>query len=142
LFLKRSDEFGYHIRTNKDLKVGTIIASERHLAATLVPKKAYERCEYCKNRNNFNLFPCDSCTGVVYCSEKCRQEAFDNYHKYMCGFGHGLQEAESCMLKLFCIGLNSFDNPTKFAEFLRENKDSDAIGWDVDFREMDQKGNQ
>jgi hypothetical protein len=139
LTLKKSDNYGYHIRTKQELKVGMIVATERHLAATLTEKNEYERCEYCKNRNNYNLIPCDSCTGVLYCSEKCRQEAYNSYHKYLCGVGNGLYPAESCILKLFCIGLNSFENPTKFAEFLRETQNSDATGWDVDFRGMDQK---
>jgi hypothetical protein len=76
---------------------------------------------------------------VLYCSEKCRQEAYENYHKYLCGIENGLQESESCFLKLFCIGLNCFDNPDQFAEFLRETDDSNATGWDVDYRGMDEK---
>jgi hypothetical protein len=139
LTLEKSVDYSYHIRTKEELKVGLIVATERHLAATLTEQNEYERCEYCKNRNNYNLIPCDSCTGVLYCSKKCRQDAFESYYKYLCGVGHGFHPAESCMLKLFCIGLNSFENPTKFAESLRETQNSDATGWDVDFRGMEQK---
>jgi hypothetical protein len=141
LTLEKSDAFGNHMRTKQDLKTGTLVASERQLAATLMPSLSFERCEYCKNRNELNLIPCKTCTRVVYCSEKCRQEAFESYHKYICGLDRALPFAveEVSVLKLFCFGLNLFENPTEFFEFLRETEDSDATGWDVDFSGMNEK---
>ncbi len=141
LTLKKSDDYGYHIRTKQDLKTGTLVASETQFAATLMPKLTYQRCEYCKNRNELNLIPCDTCTRALYCSEKCRQEAYENYHSYICGIDRSLPLSveEISVLKLFCFGLNCFKDPTEFAEFLRETEDCDVTGWDMDFSVMDQK---
>ncbi len=138
LTLEKCDTFGNHIRTNHDIKTGTLVASESPVAVT---KLNYERCEYCKTRNLSNLIPCNTCTRALYCSEKCRQEAFESYHKYFCGVDRSLplSSEEISILKLFCFGLNCFQNSTEFFEFLRETEDSDATGWDVDFRGMDQK---
>jgi hypothetical protein len=138
LYLDNSDAFGFHIRTNEDLKTGTLVASERLLTTALLDgKESLQYCEYCKNRSLLNLFPCDSCKNVMYCSEKCRQDAYTNYHKYLCGVDCYLMDQISCTMKLFCLGLNSFANPTEFADFLRETENSDATGWKTDFRGMD-----
>jgi hypothetical protein len=138
LYLDNSDAFGFHIRTNEDLKTGTLVASERLLASALMDrKKSMQYCDYCKNRSLLNLFPCDSCKNVMYCSEKCRQDAYKDYHQHMCGIDCYLSDQISCTMKLFCFGLNSFANPTEFADFLRETENSDSNGWKTDFRGMD-----
>jgi hypothetical protein len=139
LYIDKSDTFGNHIRTKQDLKTGTLVASEKHMVSTLIAEKIFERCEYCKNRNELNLIPCNTCTRALYCSEKCRQEALESYHNYICGIDRALSYELSCIMKLFCFGLNCFENATEFTEFLRETEGSDATGWDVDFKGMDQK---
>jgi hypothetical protein len=138
LYLDKSDTFGNHIRTKQDLKSGTIIATERPFAASLDQELTFRRCEYCKSRNEMNLIPCNTCTRALYCSEKCRQEAFDKYHKYICGINRVFPCESYNILKLFCLGLNCFENPTEFFEFLRETEDSEVTGWDLDFKGMDQ----
>jgi hypothetical protein len=142
LYLDKSDEFGYHIRTKEDLKVGTIVAAERHLVSGFdVPdqKTCYERCDYCMSRSLLNLFPCNSCVGVMYCSEKCRQEAFESYHKYMCGSDQMCSGIASCMHKLFFFGLKCFKSVTKFAKFLKKIENTRVNAWDMDFRGLNQK---
>jgi hypothetical protein len=139
LTLENSETFGRHIRTNRDLKVGTIVMTEKHTAAQLVPEIVYQRCEFCKASNILSLLSCDSCTKVMYCSEKCRQDDFEYSHKYMCGIHHAIDFTEFAILKFFCFGLSCFENPTEFAEFLRETEDSSETAWDMDFRGLEQK---
>jgi hypothetical protein len=139
LYLDKSDEFGYHIRTKEDLNVGTIVAAERHLVSSMIEDRSYERCDHCKSRGLLNLLPCDSCVRAMYCSEKCRQEAFECYHMHTCGSDDIFSENSTCMLKLFCFGLNCFDNPTEFGKFLEEVGKSRVTAWDMDFRGLSQK---
>jgi hypothetical protein len=138
--LENSDTFGRQIRTNRDLKVGSIVMAEKHTAVQLVlsQRMFYQRCEFCKVGNMLNLFPCDSCTKIMYCSEKCRQDDFEYSHKYMCGVDGGIDLIEFCILKFFCFGLSCFENPTEFAEF-RETEDSNETAWDMEFRGLEQK---
>ncbi len=139
LTLNNSEEFGRHIRTKIDLKVGTIVLAEKHSATTFLPEVSYQHCEFCKSRNILNLIPCDSCIRVMYCSEKCRQDDFKDTHNLTCGIDFGINAYSYCALKLFCMGLNCFQSSTEFAEFLRETEDSDETAWDMDFTGLNQK---
>jgi hypothetical protein len=139
LTLDKSEEFGREVRTKIDLKVGTIVASEKHSAATFMPEVSYRRCEFCKSVNMLNLIPCDSCIRVMYCSEKCRQDDFESHHNLTCGIDCGIHLMGHSISKLFAMGLNCFQNPTEFAEFLKTTEDSDETAWDMDFTGLDQK---
>jgi hypothetical protein len=139
LTLNNSEKFGRHIRTKIDLKVGTIVLADKHMATTFHPEIVYQRCEFCKSKNMLNLIPCDSCIAAMYCSEKCRQNDFEGTHKYTCGIDFGIDAYSYCALKLFSMGLNCFQNPTEFVEFLKETEDSDETAWDMNFTGLDQK---
>jgi hypothetical protein len=138
LKIENSEEYGTHVRTKIDLKVGTVVVAEKHKAAAHRPLIVYQRCEFCKSGNMLNLIPCDSCTKAMYCSEKCRQDDFESTHKYTCGIDFD-DVMDHSNFKLFCIGLNCFRSPTEFAEFLKETEDSDEAAWDIDFAGLGQK---
>jgi hypothetical protein len=75
----------------------------------------------------------------MYCSEKCRQEAFESYHKYLCGSDQMCSGIAACMLKFFFFGLKCFENPTEFANFLKKIEKCRETAWDMDIRGLEQK---
>jgi hypothetical protein len=103
LTLKESDLYGKHIRTTKDLPVGSIVIIEKPFVGAVDHRHACERCEYCHKKNVFSLIPCQRCTSAMYCSEKCQKEAWQDYHKYLCGSDSALKRIESCAARnLLC----------------------------------------
>lgn len=84
LELKQNAQYGRHVVTNEDLKVGDIIAIDTPFCTALGEGLQYERCDNCCMEAARNLLPCNVCIGVMYCGEKCRDEAFHRYHKFEC----------------------------------------------------------
>jgi SET and MYND domain-containing protein 4 len=69
--MKRSKDFGRFVVTNKDLKVGEILAIEEPHFKILKSDSRYEncqemnkfqRCAVCLKDNLMHLIPCPSCT--------------------------------------------------------------------------------
>jgi SET and MYND domain-containing protein 4 len=59
---RRSEKFGIHLITTRDLKTGDIIAIEEPFLKSVQAGYEHERCAYCLNHNFFNLIPCDRCS--------------------------------------------------------------------------------
>lgn len=70
------------IRTIKELKPGDIVAAEM----PFIWKPANSNvCDYVDcGKTSFATISCKKCASSLYCSEMCRQKAFDSYHKYEC----------------------------------------------------------
>lgn len=71
LVLKKSDKFGRYIITNRDLKVGDIVAIETPHFRVLKSdsrydscqqQNVYQRCSSCLKDNLMDLFPCGGCS--------------------------------------------------------------------------------
>lgn len=84
LEMQRNERCGRFIVTTQDLKIGDVIGIEEPYCTTLAHDKLYEWCDNCCMENARNLIPCTTCTRAMYCSEKCRTEAFERFHKYEC----------------------------------------------------------
>lgn len=84
LELRKDAQYGRYVITNRDLDVGQIIAIEEPFCTSLSNKVQYERCENCCLEQSRNLILCIECTAVMFCSELCRTEAWDRFHKLEC----------------------------------------------------------
>lgn len=71
LELKKSDKFGRCIVTNRDLKVGDVVAIEKPYFRIIKSDSRYEscqetnrfqRCAYCLKDNLLDLIPCENCS--------------------------------------------------------------------------------
>lgn len=83
LSLKCSQESGKHVIANQDINCGEIIAVEKAFISYPLINKLYLVCSYCLCQV-LNVVPCDRCAGVIYCSEKCKKQAYDEYHSLEC----------------------------------------------------------
>ena len=90
---------GINISTAQDLKVGDIISIEDPMDAEIF--SGFQRCYHCQENNFLDLFACSCCNGksseflilnqlinclhlVMFCSMKCKEDAFKMYHNYEC----------------------------------------------------------
>ncbi|KAG5671091.1 hypothetical protein PVAND_001305 [Polypedilum vanderplanki] len=89
LKLKHDDVYGQCVITDKDLKTGEIVAIEKPFSKCLLFSHAYKRCSNCLCQNFMNLEPCDHCSSAMFCSQKCCNEAHENFHKFECGINDG-----------------------------------------------------
>ncbi|XP_055532592.1 SET and MYND domain-containing protein 4-like [Wyeomyia smithii] len=76
--------YGRGLTASKDFKVGDVVLREHPVLVVLEPEVTYTRCAACGVENEFDLIPCKHCVLAMYCSEKCRLDAYELYHRYEC----------------------------------------------------------
>ena len=81
--LKYNEQFGRHLVAARNIKAGEFIGKEKPYSLTLVSTKMYSYCWNCATEV-WNCFPCDHCVNVIFCSEKCRGEAWEMFHDVEC----------------------------------------------------------
>ncbi|KAJ6643601.1 SET and MYND domain-containing protein 4 [Pseudolycoriella hygida] len=84
LDIRKNKKYGRYIITNRDLFPGQIIAIEERFFAVLLPKLRYQRCANCLRENDLSLIPCRGCTGAMFCSQNCYDEAHKSFHQFEC----------------------------------------------------------
>jgi tetratricopeptide (TPR) repeat protein len=102
LKIETNKEYGRHIVTKDPLKVGDIISIESPFFSVLhsdpsfdINAKAtnkFSYCHFCLDDKVYDLVPCSSCNGTMYCNDDCAISAFD-YHQYECVISRILQES-------------------------------------------------
>ncbi|KAF7988261.1 hypothetical protein HCN44_007793 [Aphidius gifuensis] len=81
--LNYSREYGRHIIAKEDIQVGEVIGVEYAYASNIVQDLKYNFCGYCK-KQSWSSIPCNNCAHVVYCSENCKINADNDYHRVEC----------------------------------------------------------
>lgn len=105
-----SNKYGRYVIANQDIDPGQIIAVEEGYVAFPYNKKMYVVCSHCLSIA-WNAIPCDFCVFAVYCSEKCQQDAWEEYHDIECHIIHFLYDAQN---KFHEESMNSFYGALKF----------------------------
>ena len=83
-----NDEFGRHIVATRDIECGEILIVEEAFCTILDIDKLHLYCSNCL-KFSWSLTPCDYCIHAMYCSQKCKTEAWERYHEVECKvFGH------------------------------------------------------
>lgn len=76
---------GTDIRTTVDLVPGQVVGIDNSVICNfLTTDREYRCCHHCYKPNVYILIPCQYCTCVMFCDEKCRSIAWTLYHKYEC----------------------------------------------------------
>lgn len=81
--IKYSHQFGKHLVANRKINAGETIVIEKPYSAILNPDNYFTNCSHCFIRT-WDSIPCEKCIYTVYCSEKCRTEAWQEYHDIEC----------------------------------------------------------
>ncbi|XP_065091929.1 SET and MYND domain-containing protein 4 [Ochlerotatus camptorhynchus] len=82
--LKEDEEFGRYLVTNRNLSAGDIIIVEKPFSTLLDANLRYTHCDYCHEDKFLTLIPCKTCTITMFCSEECRNKAWESYHHIEC----------------------------------------------------------
>lgn len=77
LELRHTKEFGRGVYTTRDLKAGDIISMEQPLFAAMNASNIC--CNLCLTTNDFILIPCSKSASFMFCSEKCREKAYEKF---------------------------------------------------------------
>ncbi|XP_046483537.1 SET and MYND domain-containing protein 4-like isoform X1 [Neodiprion pinetum] len=91
--IKYSKKFGRHLVATRKIKPGEVLILEKPYCSRLNLKNVYTHCSYCL-QVSWTMIPCQYCINVAYCSEKCKNKAWDDYHEVECSvvgllLGHG-----------------------------------------------------
>ena len=66
LDLREDDKFGRYLITISDLKAGDVIAIEEPFYKFIDKEFSYSRCTNCLKSNDYNLFPCSTCSSSEF----------------------------------------------------------------------------
>jgi len=83
---------GRYAVATRDIQVGDLIADETAFVAQIDKEFSKTHCWNCLTCAKCPL-PCESCSGVIFCSESCRDTAMSSYHPYECLFTDVLFQA-------------------------------------------------
>ena len=77
---------GRHVIAAEKITAGEVIAVDTAVINILTPDTVGNHCSHCMVSTITPVY-CSTCTAVVFCSNICREEAMNNYHKYECPLG-------------------------------------------------------
>ena len=83
---------GRYAVAGRDIKLGELVAVERAVVGGLDQDQRLSHCWHCLRCAQAPL-PCLACSGVMFCSADCRQEAATTYHPAECGHTDTLHQA-------------------------------------------------
>jgi len=101
----------------RDIEVGELIAAETAFVSCLDKEFCKTNCWHCL-RLTKNPVPCMKCSGMVYCSEKCRDISDNSYHKYECLYTDVLYQANLGAWRLAYRAMTAYP-----WDFFKENKE-------------------
>lgn len=110
LKIQENDEFGRHIITTSDLKIGQTILIEQPFS--VIPKRFYtkgrQRCNNCFEDCK-NFITCYNCVGGLFCDAGCMEKAF---HKHECNIPGCLSRKQTfeLVLRMFFNTIAAFPN--------------------------------
>lgn len=81
--VKYSKKFGRHLVAIQDFKPGDIVYIEKPYAVCSNLEMPYFYCYHCLNVS-WTGVACNFCSRCIFCSEKCREEAWKKYHDIEC----------------------------------------------------------
>ena len=98
LEVEEDEDFGRYVVASRDIKAGEVLAVEKPFVLLLV-NHYLSHCHECVSLS-YNLIPCKGCTSALYCSQTCRDQAFQKYHKYECSILATIRYLELDKLKI------------------------------------------
>lgn len=83
LDVRYNDTFGRHVVATRDIRPGEIIAKETPYCLALSVSNKYSHCWQCLEYI-WNGISCDHCVHAMFCSGKCKQKAWKDFHEVEC----------------------------------------------------------
>lgn len=123
-----SKESGRGLYANRDIDVGEVLIVEKPYSSTVLSTLKNTYCHHCCSRVVSPL-PCLSCSGVLFCSDQCRTEACELYHKYECQVLHKVWKADISLghLALKMVLQAGIETLGKYSEVETDEKQLEAF---------------
>ncbi|TGZ37894.1 SET and MYND domain-containing protein 4 [Temnothorax longispinosus] len=85
--LRFDETRGRHLVAARDIRPGTVLIVDRPFSFSTDPPALGRNCLHChatlKLEDSVRI-PCRDCQTVAFCTETCRKEAWEKYHRYEC----------------------------------------------------------
>ncbi|KAK0158906.1 hypothetical protein PV328_009844 [Microctonus aethiopoides] len=81
--LQYSEKYGRQVVATRDIRAGEAIYVHKPYASIVESTVVHKYCWHCSKRVWAGV-PCHQCVSVIYCNEKCRDEAWQEYHDIEC----------------------------------------------------------
>ncbi|XP_012286362.1 SET and MYND domain-containing protein 4 isoform X2 [Orussus abietinus] len=81
--IKYDNIFGRHLVATRDIKAGETLIVEKPYELFLASEHMYSHCVKCLNIA-WSSIPCDYCSYALFCSEKCKEDAWKQFHDIEC----------------------------------------------------------
>ena len=110
--IRHNEKYGRYLSAKRDFGAGEIIYVENSSIKVINHINFYIYCGHCL-ATSWSTVPCDYCHWCMFCSEKCKNEAWEKYHDIECIIiahlleqGHVLRQIHYLMLtvRLLIIG--------------------------------------
>ncbi|XP_043270677.1 SET and MYND domain-containing protein 4-like isoform X2 [Venturia canescens] len=78
---------GRHLVSTRNIKTGSVILIDQPFSFSTDIQSLSTNCLHCHISLNLQdnvRIPCQNCQTVSYCSNRCRQQSWQKYHKYEC----------------------------------------------------------
>ncbi|XP_044594896.1 SET and MYND domain-containing protein 4-like [Cotesia glomerata] len=105
--IKYSEKFGRHIVATRDMMAGEVVSVKRAYALVVSCEYKLKLCWNC-SKHCWSSVPCETCSNVIYCSEKCRNVAWKDYHDIECSILNGLLSSIHCYEDISLMSLRLF----------------------------------
>ncbi|XP_043505695.1 SET and MYND domain-containing protein 4-like [Polistes fuscatus] len=102
-----SSKYERHIVAARDIEPGELIAVEKGYSHIVDTSRVYSHCTNCSDCC-LALIPCDYCYIAMYCSDKCRDEHWQQYHEIECrvfSILYEMSDVGASTFNCFCIRL-------------------------------------
>ncbi|KAL8614446.1 hypothetical protein ACOMHN_007782 [Nucella lapillus] len=123
--MKTSPSQGRFLQATRDIQAGDTLMVERPFAAVLLPPHYTTHCLHCFVALPGNPVGCRQCSGVLYCSEECRDNSWATYHHVECRYMdllHSVGIAHLSLRIVLTMGLPSLQ------DFLEQREEGCAPG--------------
>ncbi|KAI8439289.1 hypothetical protein MSG28_013122 [Choristoneura fumiferana] len=97
-----NEDMGRHVVAREDIKVGEVLVEEEPYLVLLQKSQYLFSCSYCLSRE-MNQFPCKSCCFALYCSNQCKELAWNEYHSVECPLMASLVDLKFTKLELLSL---------------------------------------
>ncbi|XP_014215508.1 SET and MYND domain-containing protein 4-like [Copidosoma floridanum] len=126
--IQHSAKYGRYLAAKRDIRPGEIILVEKPYVNSFNTQNLYPHCGHCLAVNWAGV-PCEHCGWMMYCSEKCRKDAWEQYHDiecfcifYICYFSNHAKEYTGKEIRFDGIGIRVLLKALKEAGSLEKLK--------------------
>ncbi|KAJ8687240.1 hypothetical protein QAD02_023034 [Eretmocerus hayati] len=81
--LVHNERYGRHYVATRDIRAGEVVLSEESPYIAVKNDQIYLVCSHCLAFAWAGI-PCEFCALTIYCSETCKEKAWNQYHDIMC----------------------------------------------------------